>query len=73
MAGWKVVFIGVLACACFALAMATLLVLLTYEGNQRWSWLAGLVPATAVAGWLFSLYLRHAGHSLDAKPRTGRY
>lgn len=73
MAGWKVLLIGALASACFALIMFTLLVLLTYEGNQRWSWLAGLVPATLVAGWLFALYLRHAGHSLDVKPRSGRY
>jgi hypothetical protein len=72
MPAWKVLFIGVLGCACFTLVMSSLLVLLTYEGNQRWSWLAGLVPATAVAAWLFSLYLRHAGRSLDVKPRSGR-
>ena len=47
---WKVLFIGVLACVCLALALSTLLVPMAQEGNQRWLWLGGLLAATAGAG-----------------------
>jgi hypothetical protein len=44
MSDWKVLLIGVLACACFALGLSTVLVLLTHEGNQRWLWGAAFCP-----------------------------
>jgi hypothetical protein len=73
MPAWKVMFIGLLACICFSLGLATLLVLLTHEGNQRWLWVGGLLPATIGAGGLFTLFLRHASRSLDARARGTRY
>jgi hypothetical protein len=35
-------------------------------------WLGGLLTATIAAGTLLTLFLRHAGGSLDLKPRGGR-
>lgn len=69
---WKVLLVGVLACVCLALAMATFVVPFTYVGNQRWLWLGGLLSATLVTGALFALFLRHASGSLDANPRGAR-
>lgn len=66
---WKVLFIGLFACVCLALAMATFVVPFAYDGGQRWLWLGGLLAATLCAGGLFALFLRYAGGSLDAKPR----
>ena len=68
MAVWKVVLIGLLACVCLALMLATILVTLDKEGSQRWLWLGGLLAATAGAGTLLALFLRHAGNSLETKP-----
>ncbi len=73
MPAWKVLFIGAFACVCLALALGTILVVLTHEGGQRWLWTGGLLVATLCAGGLFTLLLRHAGGSLDAKPRGARH
>lgn len=69
---WKVLLIGMFACACLALATATIVVPFSYTGGQRWLWLAGLVAATLCMGGLFALFLRHASGSLDANPRAAR-
>jgi uncharacterized membrane protein YdcZ (DUF606 family) len=69
---WKVLIIGTLACACLRLAMATIAIPISYEGAQRWTWLGGLLGATAVTGTLLTLFLRHADSSLDIKPRGAR-
>ena len=68
MAGWKVLLICLLACACLALAMATVAVPLGHTGDQKWAWLGGLLGATLLAGALLTLFMRSAGHSLDGKP-----
>lgn len=65
---WKVLLIGVLACASLSLALGTVMV--TAAGE--WSWVAGLLPATVCVGALFALFLKSAGHSLDLKPRGSR-
>ena len=65
---WKVLLIGLLACVCLTLTMATILVTLDETGNQRWLWLAGLLAATLVATALLVLFLRHAGGSMNTKP-----
>lgn len=72
MAIWKVVLIGTLSCLSLALIMATLAIPIAYEGAQRWTWLGGLLAADAVVGTLLVLFLRHADHSLDLKPRGAR-
>jgi hypothetical protein len=72
MPAWKVLFIGLCACVCLALALATVLVPISGQGGERWLWSAGLLVATLCAGALFALFLRHAGHSLDFKPRGTR-
>lgn len=69
MSTWKVLFIGVLACACLALMTATFVVPLSYEGSERWVWMAGMVAATLAACGLFALFLRYAGGELLPKPR----
>jgi hypothetical protein len=63
---WKVLFIGLLACVCLGLAMATFVVPFAQEGGQRWVWMGGLLSATLCMGVLFALFLRHASGSLDA-------
>ncbi|MFO0848438.1 MAG: hypothetical protein U0871_07770 [Gemmataceae bacterium] len=68
MPAWKVLFIGLCGCICLALATATFIVPFSFDGGERWLWLGGLLAATAAAGTLFALFLRHAGSSLDAKP-----
>lgn len=68
MPAWKVLLIGVLACACLSLALATLLVTIARE----WQWTAGLLPATIFMCVLFALFLRHAGGSLNLSPRGAR-
>lgn len=73
MPAWKVLFIGVLACVCLALGLATILVPISHEGGQRWLWLAGLLTATAFVGGLFALFLRHSSGFLDAKTRGARH
>jgi hypothetical protein len=72
MAGWKVLFICVFACVCLALALSTILVPMAHQDGQWWLWLGGLLTATLCVGALFTLFLRHAGRSLDSKPRAGR-
>lgn len=69
MAVWKILLIGLLACASLGLAMSTVAVPLAQEGGQRWAWLAGLFAATAAVGTLLAFFLRYAGTSLDVKPR----
>jgi hypothetical protein len=69
---WKVLLICMLACVCLALAMATIAIPIAQVGAQRWMWLAALLSATIGAGALLALFLRHAGGSLDVKPRGGR-
>jgi hypothetical protein len=66
---WKVLLVGVFVIACMAVATAAVIVPFSYGGNQRWLWLGGLVLATLFVGTLFALFLRHAGSSLDGKPR----
>jgi hypothetical protein len=66
---WKVLFTLVLACTCFGLAFATLIVPTTLTaGGERWQWLAGLLVATICMASLFTLFLRRAS-SLMAYPR----
>ena len=72
MPAWKVLFIGVFACACLALAVATFVVPFAQEGGQRWVWMGGLLLATLCAGGLLALFLRHAGRSLDVSFRAAR-
>ena len=69
MPAWKVLFIGLCAAACMALATATFVVPFSEEGGKRWLWMAGLFAATVAAGGLFTLLLRWASRGLDAKPR----
>lgn len=69
---WKVLIIGVLACICLALGMATVLVTLDQTGGQRWLWLGGLLAGTICTGTLLTLFLRHAGRSLDLSPHRAR-
>ena len=72
MAPWKVLLIGVLACACLGLALATVLVPMSREGSDRWAWLGGLLVATAVTATLLTLFMRHASSFLDVKTRGSR-
>jgi hypothetical protein len=72
MPAWKVLIIGVLASICLALAMATVLVTLDQTGGNRWLWMGGLLAATLCAGTLLTLFLRHAGRSLDLSPHRAR-
>jgi hypothetical protein len=72
MPAWKVLFIGLFACVCMGLATATFVVPFSEEGGKRWLWMAGLFAATVVSGGLFTLVLRQASGSLDAKPRGNR-
>lgn len=72
MAPWKVLLIGVLACASFGLALATVLVPMSHEGGDRWAWLGGLLVATAISATLLTLFMRHASGFLDAKTRGNR-
>ena len=58
---WKVLLIVALACSCFALASATLVVPMTAAaGEYRWMWLGGLLTATVGMCTLFALFLRSA-------------
>jgi hypothetical protein len=70
---WKVLLIGLLFCVCLCLSLATILVPMSHEGSDRWLWLSGLLAATVVAGLLLTMFLRHAGHSLDSKTRGTRF
>lgn len=72
MPGWKVLLICALACVCLALAMATIAIPIAQNGTEKWIWLGGLLLATLIAGGLLTLFLRHAGGSLDVSPRGGR-
>jgi predicted lipid-binding transport protein (Tim44 family) len=58
---WKVLFIGLFACVCLGLALATVVIPMTKTGGEWWAWMGGLLAATACAGTLFALFLRHAG------------
>ena len=72
MPAWKVLVIGLLACVCFAFAMSTLLAPMVHVGNQRWVWMGGSLVATVCATFVFSMFLRYASNSLDAKPSRAR-
>jgi Na+/H+-translocating membrane pyrophosphatase len=72
MAVWKVLLIGVLACACLALTFATVAIPIAHTGGDRWLWLGGLLAGTVVTGTLLALFLRHAGGSLDVPPRWAK-
>ncbi len=72
MAGWKVALIVALAGVCLVLAVATVVIPIAQEGGAMWAWLGGLLAATAGAGALLVLFMKHAGRSLDQKPRGAR-
>jgi hypothetical protein len=72
MPAWKVLLIGLFACICLGLAMATVLIPMTLQGSERWAWLGGLLTATLAAAALFAWFLRHAGLSLDVSPHGRR-
>lgn len=72
MPAWKVLLIGAFAFVCLGLATSSFVVPFTKTGGERWLWMGGLVAATLCAGGLFGLFLRHAGGSLDARPRAAR-
>jgi uncharacterized membrane protein YozB (DUF420 family) len=62
---WKVLVVAVLACVCFGLAFATLIVPMTMTtGGDRWLWFGGLLAATAFVGTLFALFLRRASAAM---------
>ena len=69
MPAWKTLLICVLACVCMSLALSTILVTMSHEGNDRWLWAAGLLTTTAGAITLFTLFLRHASAAMNAKSR----
>lgn len=71
MPAWKVLLIGLLAAVCFVFGMSTLLAPMLHEGNNRWVWMGGSLAATAAVA-VFSVVLKSASHSLDAKPSRGR-
>ena len=72
MPAWKVLVIAVLACASFALGMATVAIPIAQDGSQKWVWLGGLLAATLCAGGLLTMFMRYAGHALDDSPRGAR-
>ena len=72
MAVWKVLLIGLLACTCLALTLATIVIPISQDGAQKWVWLGGLLAATIGTGALLALFLRYADGSLNIKPRGGR-
>jgi hypothetical protein len=72
MPAWKVLVVGVLACAALGLAMATVAIPLAQSGGDRWTWLGILLPSTLVTGGLLALFLRHAGSSMAEPPRWAR-
>ena len=55
---WKVLLIVVMAAACFSLFLATIIVPITLQTDERWIWLGGLAAGTLVMGTLFTLFLR---------------
>jgi hypothetical protein len=72
MPAWKVLLIGLLATVCFAFGLSTLLAPMVHNGNDRWVWMGGSLVATICMVWVFSIVLRYASKSLDAKPGRGR-
>ncbi|QJW94474.1 hypothetical protein [Frigoriglobus tundricola] len=66
---WKTLLICVLACACMALALSTVLVTISHEGRDRWMWAGGLLTATVCVVALFTLFLRHASDAMNVKSR----
>ena len=64
MPAWKVLLVGLFAFICLGLATLTIVVPLDYQGGERWAWMGGLLVATAAAGALFALFLRHASRSM---------
>ena len=68
---WKILFIGVLACACLALTFATIAIPISQDGAQRWVWLAGLLTATLGTAAALTAFLRHASGSVDLKSVRG--
>ena len=72
MPAWKVLIIGILGCISLALVMATILIPMEKQGNDRWIWLGGLLGATLLVGGLFAWFLRYAGASLDMSPNRSR-
>lgn len=69
---WKVLLIGLLAAVCFTFAMSALLAPMIHDGNQRWVWLGSSLAATVGMTWVFAIFLRYAGRSLDVRPSRGR-
>jgi Na+/H+-translocating membrane pyrophosphatase len=65
---WKVLLTLLFFVVCLGLALATIVVPLTFSGGEMWAWLGGLFAGTLVAGGLFALFLRHAGGAMD-QPR----
>jgi hypothetical protein len=70
---WKVLVIGLFFVATLALGLATVVVPLGLAGGERWAWLGGLLAGTAVVGTLFTVFLRYAEKTMDAKARNVRY
>jgi hypothetical protein len=69
MSVWKILVIGVLACASLAFAFATVAIPISHSGSDRWLWLGGLLAGTVASGTLLTFFLRYAGGSLDMPPR----
>lgn len=58
MSNWKVLFIGVFGCVCFALMFATVVVPLALTQEEHvWLWFTGLLLASICMGTLFKLFL----------------
>jgi len=73
MPAWKVLFIAVFACVCFALGMATVIAPLTLTADQsRWLWFAGLLLGTICSGTLFTLFLRREDRKAEKKQHRGK-
>lgn len=58
MALWKTLVTMLLAAICLGLALATIVVPITIQGDERWYWLAGLLVGTVIMGTLFALFLK---------------
>jgi cell division protein FtsW (lipid II flippase) len=69
---WKVLIIALLGCISLALVMATILIPMDKQGNDRWIWLGGLLAATLLVGAIFARFLKYAGASLDLSPNRSR-
>ncbi len=66
MPAWKVLFIGMFACTCLGLVLATLVVPLALTAaDHRWLWFIGLLLASMGMSTLFALFLKRADRSLN--------